>query len=123
MEASGDKTGDKAILENTTFTLECKIRGKPRPTLSWTLNGKTLSSGRNFDASEGMLKVLRASIRYHQGVYRCLATSRYGTIMSRRIQVQVTGKKISVSLSYVPCIGSLVLYSYTMCNVTVSVCF
>ena len=92
---SEDKTGDKAVLEHTMFTLECKVRGEPRPTLSWTLNGKTVSAGRKFDVSEGMVTISRANTRDHQGVYRCVATNNYGTVMSRRIQVQVTGAENS----------------------------
>jgi hypothetical protein len=83
---SKDKTGDNAILEGTAFTLNCKVYAYPRPLLSWTLNGQTVEgeSGRS-------LTVLSASVKHHQGVYRCVATNRWGTVISRRIQVKVTG--------------------------------
>jgi hypothetical protein len=93
---SEDKTGDNAILEGTAFTLDCIVFGYPRPLLSWTLNGQTVEgeSGRGKPVGGGSgrsLTVFPASVKHHQGVYRCVATNRWGTVMSHRIQVKVTG--------------------------------
>ena len=98
-DVSENKTGDNAILEDTDFILDCVAFAYPRPLLSWTLNGQTVEeeSGRSHNVGRGSggsaqrLTVYWASVKHNQGVYRCVATNRWGTVMSHRIQVKVTG--------------------------------
>lgn len=88
---SKDRIGDDAILEGTRFHLRCKALGKPLPTLSWFLNDNLLSTEGNISVADENLTVLRASVEEHQGVYRCVATNKWGSVMSRRVQVNVAG--------------------------------
>jgi hypothetical protein len=87
-------------VEDDLFFLSCDVRGEPRPSVSWTLNGKAISQGNIFIQRERLR--VNSSNAEVQGVYRCVANNTWGTVMSRRIRVNVLGIQLfhsSVSLT------------------------
>lgn len=70
-------------------------------TVRWLLNGSVISSQRprGVELREGSLKIAafnELNDISHEGVYQCLASSPYGTIMSSEARVEEAGKTPSM---------------------------
>lgn len=56
----------------------------------WTVDGREISTGSdpNYSLVEGNLLINNPHVVNHRGVYQCIATNTFGTIVSRRAKVQ-----------------------------------
>ena len=93
VSVSEDMT-DKPVLESTSFSLDCHVRGNPRPKIVWTMNDKDVSIlhfRAKITVTDGRLVVKGATSKDHIGEYKCRATNIWGTVESRRIKVDIKG--------------------------------
>uniref|UniRef100_A0A3P9LQE2 Contactin 4 n=1 Tax=Oryzias latipes TaxID=8090 RepID=A0A3P9LQE2_ORYLA len=77
-------TGDNLVIIN------CKAKGNPPPHYRWKVNGEDLdtNSDSNYRLLEGNLLISNPDFISHGGVYQCIATNVFGTIVSRNARVQ-----------------------------------
>uniref|UniRef100_H2TT09 Contactin-4-like n=1 Tax=Takifugu rubripes TaxID=31033 RepID=H2TT09_TAKRU len=77
-------TDDKQVFIN------CRAKGNPPPHYRWTVNGRaiTAESGPNYSLVEGNLLITNPHVVNHRGVYQCIATNTFGTIVSREAKVE-----------------------------------
>ncbi|XP_049335418.1 contactin-4 [Astyanax mexicanus] len=63
----------------------CEAQGQPPPSYRWKLNGTVLSPkpSSHYSLSGGNLRISRLNKEQDAGVYQCLASSSFGTIVSR----------------------------------------
>ena len=80
-------------MENSLISFVCDVRGDPQPTISWTLNGKNIKRNKRISLKGRHLEVRRASVVNDQGIYGCLATNKWGTVMSHSLHINVTGEE------------------------------
>lgn len=61
----------------------------------WTVDGRaiTAESGPNYSLVEGNLLINNPHVFSHRGVYQCIATNTFGTIVSREAKVQFACKQ------------------------------
>uniref|UniRef100_U3KGG8 Contactin 4 n=1 Tax=Ficedula albicollis TaxID=59894 RepID=U3KGG8_FICAL len=76
--------------EEKKVKLSCEVKGNPRPTIGWKLNGSSIEVGRDYRYSllEGSLLISNPSHSQDAGTYQCVATNPFGTIVSREAQLQ-----------------------------------
>ncbi|XP_056357702.1 contactin-4 isoform X2 [Oenanthe melanoleuca] len=76
--------------EEKKVKLSCEVKGNPRPTIGWRLNGSSIEVGRDYRYSllEGSLLISSPSKSQDAGTYQCVATNPFGTIVSREAQLQ-----------------------------------
>ncbi|XP_044038618.1 contactin-4 isoform X2 [Siniperca chuatsi] len=77
-------TDDKQVFIN------CKAKGNPLPHYRWKVDGREINteSDPNYSLVEGNLLINNAHVINHGGVYQCIATNTFGTIVSREARVQ-----------------------------------
>ncbi|XP_053285471.1 contactin-4 [Pleuronectes platessa] len=78
-------TDDKQVFIN------CKAKGNPPPHYRWKVDGREINTDRsdpNFSLVEGNLLINNPHVINHGGVYQCIATNTFGTIVSREAKVQ-----------------------------------
>ncbi|XP_029946974.1 contactin-4 [Salarias fasciatus] len=77
-------TGDKQVFIN------CKAKGNPSPHYRWKVDGKDINtdSDVNYSLVEGNLLISNPHVINHGGVYQCIATNTFGTVVSREAKVQ-----------------------------------
>ncbi|XP_047437898.1 contactin-4 [Mugil cephalus] len=77
-------TGDKQVFIN------CKAKGNPAPHYRWKVDGKEINtdSDLNYSLVEGNLLITNPHFINHGGVYQCIATNAFGTVVSREAKVQ-----------------------------------
>ncbi|NWX98045.1 CNTN4 protein, partial [Nothoprocta ornata] len=70
--------------------LNCEVKGNPRPTIGWKLNGTGIDIGMDYRYSlvEGNLLINNPSKTQDTGTYQCVATNPFGTIVSREAKLQ-----------------------------------
>ena len=73
-----------------TAVFTCSVQGNPFPTISWSFNGQTLSTGGQYVISTNTLTINNAQIS-NNGFYKCTATNIYGK-NSTNAKLTVTGK-------------------------------
>uniref|UniRef100_A0A0R3RIW1 Muscle M-line assembly protein unc-89 n=1 Tax=Elaeophora elaphi TaxID=1147741 RepID=A0A0R3RIW1_9BILA len=90
---------DKISQEEQTIILETEVSGFPDPTVSFTINGKSIVSGENgieiIDRGNGCyrIEILKASTELHDGEIVCTAINDHGQAESRaRIVVEPSEK-------------------------------
>lgn len=106
MSVSKDIT-DRPVLENTSFTLTCRVRGTPRPRISWVLNTKDVDRSRyaaeniSTSALEVRLVVRGATPKDHKGIYYCVAKNDWGVVRSRDVKVDIKGMTSETSTNLI----------------------
>ncbi|KAM4587784.1 contactin-4 isoform 1-T1 [Odontesthes bonariensis] len=77
-------TGDKLVF------LNCKAKGNPLPHYRWKVDGRDINtdSDLNYSLVEGNLLINNPHFINHGGVYQCIATNTFGTVVSREAKVQ-----------------------------------
>ncbi|XP_041837602.1 contactin-4 [Melanotaenia boesemani] len=77
-------TGDKLVFIN------CKAKGNPPPHYRWKVDGRDINtdSDLNYSLVEGNLLINNPHFINHGGVYQCIATNAFGTVVSREAKVQ-----------------------------------
>nr|XP_020448607.1 contactin-4-like [Monopterus albus]XP_020448608.1 contactin-4-like [Monopterus albus] len=75
--------------DNQVF-INCKAKGNPLPHYRWKMDGREINtaSDQNYSLVEGNLLINNPHVINHSGVYQCIATNTFGTIVSREAQVQ-----------------------------------
>ncbi|NWT00203.1 CNTN4 protein, partial [Mionectes macconnelli] len=76
--------------EEKKVKLSCEVKGNPRPTIGWKLNGTSIDVGMDFRYSlvEGNLLINNPNKTQDAGTYQCVATNPFGTIVSREAKLQ-----------------------------------
>ncbi|NXX29469.1 CNTN4 protein, partial [Nicator chloris] len=76
--------------EERKVKLSCEVKGNPRPTIGWKLNGSSIDVGMDYRYSllEGSLLINNPNKSRDAGTYQCVATNPFGTIVSREAQLQ-----------------------------------
>ncbi|CAG5984343.1 unnamed protein product [Menidia menidia] len=77
-------SGDKLVFIN------CKAKGNPPPHYRWKMDGRDINtdSDLNYSLVEGNLLINNPHFINHGGVYQCIATNPFGTVVSREADVQ-----------------------------------
>uniref|UniRef100_A0A665VV20 Ig-like domain-containing protein n=1 Tax=Echeneis naucrates TaxID=173247 RepID=A0A665VV20_ECHNA len=83
-------TDDKQVFIN------CKAKGNPPPHYRWKVDGRDLNmeSEPNYSLVEGNLLINNPHVINHGGVYQCIATNTFGTVVSREAKVQFACESI-----------------------------
>ncbi|XP_071612453.1 contactin-4 isoform X3 [Heliangelus exortis] len=76
--------------EEKKVKLSCEVKGNPRPTIGWKLNGTSIDTGMDYRYSlvEGNLLINNPNKTQDAGTYQCVATNPFGTIVSRAAKLQ-----------------------------------
>uniref|UniRef100_A0A8C2BCY6 Contactin 4 n=1 Tax=Cyprinus carpio TaxID=7962 RepID=A0A8C2BCY6_CYPCA len=76
--------------EDNKIFINCKAKGSPAPHYKWKFNGKDLDIDMDFNYSlaEGNLLINNPQATKHSGVYQCITTNAFGTILSREAKVE-----------------------------------
>ncbi|XP_030917480.1 contactin-4 isoform X4 [Geospiza fortis] len=76
--------------EEKKVKLSCEVKGNPRPTIGWKLNGSSIDVGMDFHYSllGGALLINNPNQSQDAGTYQCVATNPFGTIVSREAKLQ-----------------------------------
>ncbi|NXR81699.1 CNTN4 protein, partial [Pycnonotus jocosus] len=76
--------------EERKVKLSCEVKGNPRPTIGWKLNGSSIDVGTDYRYSllEGNLLINNPNKSQDAGTYQCVATNPFGTIVSREAKLQ-----------------------------------
>ncbi|NXC86822.1 CNTN4 protein, partial [Cercotrichas coryphoeus] len=76
--------------EEKKVKLSCEVKGNPRPTIGWKLNGSSIDVGMDYRYSllEGSLLINNPNKSQDAGMYQCVATNPFGTIVSREAKLQ-----------------------------------
>lgn len=80
---------DSTVFTGSPIELECKVTGKPLPTVKWTKDGHPLAEDARFDWSEsrpdeGFYRLrIRDATAHDEGTYRCVATNESGQASTR----------------------------------------
>ncbi|NXM51225.1 CNTN4 protein, partial [Gymnorhina tibicen] len=76
--------------EEKKVKLSCEVKGNPRPTIGWKLNGSSIDVGMDYRYSlvEGSLLINNPNKTQDAGMYQCVATNPFGTIVSREARLQ-----------------------------------
>nr|XP_015815441.2 contactin-4 [Nothobranchius furzeri] len=77
-------SGDKLVFIN------CGAKGNPPPHYRWNVDGRDIDtdSDLNYSLVEGNLLISNPHFINHGGVYQCIATNAFGTIVSRKARVR-----------------------------------
>ncbi|NXC13940.1 CNTN4 protein, partial [Corythaeola cristata] len=76
--------------EEKKVKLSCEVKGNPRPTIGWKLNGTSIDISMDYRYSvvEGNLLINNPNKTQDTGTYQCVATNPFGTIVSREAKLQ-----------------------------------
>ncbi|XP_054833609.1 contactin-4 [Eublepharis macularius] len=76
--------------EEKKVKLNCEVKGNPKPTIRWKLNGTVVDIGMDYRYSvvEGSLLINNPNKTQDAGTYQCIATNSFGTIVSREAKLQ-----------------------------------
>ncbi|XP_031461452.1 contactin-4 [Phasianus colchicus] len=76
--------------EEKKVKLNCEVKGNPRPTIGWKLNGTNIDLGMDYRYStvEGNLLINNPNKTQDTGTYQCVATNPFGRIISREAKLQ-----------------------------------
>jgi len=84
--------------EGDTVTLSCKADGNPVPTISWTVNGSPIdvrgNSRISFLENKQQLTIRNVE-RTDSGVYRCVASNKFGNATSDAASLDIQCNDIS----------------------------
>uniref|UniRef100_A0A673LLT1 Contactin-4-like n=1 Tax=Sinocyclocheilus rhinocerous TaxID=307959 RepID=A0A673LLT1_9TELE len=74
--------------EDNKIFINCKAKGSPAPHYKWKFNRKDLDIDMDYSLVEGNLLINNPQATKHGGVYQCIATNAFGTILSREAKVE-----------------------------------
>uniref|UniRef100_A0A4W5NSF9 Contactin 3a, tandem duplicate 1 n=1 Tax=Hucho hucho TaxID=62062 RepID=A0A4W5NSF9_9TELE len=74
--------------EDNKVFINCKAKGNPVPHYKWKVDGRYIDMDLNYNLVEGNLLINNPHATHHGGVYQCIATNVFGTIISREAKVQ-----------------------------------
>uniref|UniRef100_A0A8C8LQT2 Contactin-3 n=1 Tax=Oncorhynchus tshawytscha TaxID=74940 RepID=A0A8C8LQT2_ONCTS len=74
--------------EDNKVFINCKAKGNPAPYYKWKVDGREIDMDLNYNLVEGNLLINNPHATHHGGVYQCIATNTFGTIISREAKVQ-----------------------------------
>uniref|UniRef100_A0A8C0QIN4 Contactin 4 n=1 Tax=Chelonoidis abingdonii TaxID=106734 RepID=A0A8C0QIN4_CHEAB len=76
--------------EEKKVKLSCEVKGNPKPTIRWKLNGTSVDVGMDYRYSivGGSLLINNPNKTQDIGMYQCIATNSFGTIVSREARLQ-----------------------------------
>uniref|UniRef100_A0A8C8H381 Contactin-3 n=1 Tax=Oncorhynchus tshawytscha TaxID=74940 RepID=A0A8C8H381_ONCTS len=74
--------------EDNKVFINCKAKGNPVPHYKWKVDGGYIDMDLNYNLVEGNLLINHPHATHHGGVYQCIATNVFGTIVSREAKVQ-----------------------------------
>ncbi|XP_074986368.1 contactin-4 isoform X4 [Caretta caretta] len=76
--------------EEKKVKLSCDVKGNPKPTIRWKLNGTSVDVGMDYRYSVvgGSLLINNLNKTQDIGMYQCIATNSFGTIVSREAKLQ-----------------------------------
>uniref|UniRef100_A0A674CST0 Contactin-4-like n=1 Tax=Salmo trutta TaxID=8032 RepID=A0A674CST0_SALTR len=74
--------------EDNKVFINCKAKGNPVPHYKWKVDGRYIDMDLNYNLVEGNLLINNPHATHHGGVYQCIATNVFGTIVSREAKVQ-----------------------------------
>ncbi|XP_019392157.1 PREDICTED: contactin-4 isoform X2 [Crocodylus porosus] len=76
--------------EERKVKLNCEVKGNPKPTIRWRLNGTDVDIGMDYRYSivEGSLLINNPNKTQDTGTYQCIATNSFGTTVSREAKLQ-----------------------------------
>nr|XP_044989548.1 contactin-4 isoform X3 [Jaculus jaculus] len=76
--------------EEKKVKLNCEVKGNPKPHIRWKLNGTDVDIGMDFRYSivEDSLLINNPNKTQDAGIYQCIATNSFGTIVSREARLQ-----------------------------------
>uniref|UniRef100_A0A8C7TP85 Contactin 4 n=1 Tax=Oncorhynchus mykiss TaxID=8022 RepID=A0A8C7TP85_ONCMY len=74
--------------EDNKVFINCKAKGNPAPYYKWKVDGREIDMDLNYNLVEGNLLINNPHATHHGGVYQCIATNTFGTILSREAKVQ-----------------------------------
>uniref|UniRef100_A0A8B9PTZ1 Contactin 4 n=1 Tax=Apteryx owenii TaxID=8824 RepID=A0A8B9PTZ1_APTOW len=76
--------------EEKKVKLNCEVKGNPKPTIGWKLNGTGIDIGMDYRYSvvEGNLLINNPNKTQDPGTYQCVATNPFGTIVSKEAKLQ-----------------------------------
>ncbi|XP_075794797.1 contactin-4 isoform X5 [Pelodiscus sinensis] len=76
--------------EENKVKLNCEVKGNPKPTIRWKLNGTNVDVGMDYRYSVvgGSLLINNPNKTQDIGMYQCIATNSFGTIVSREAKLQ-----------------------------------
>ncbi|XP_010770651.1 contactin-3-like [Notothenia coriiceps] len=77
-------------IDDKQVFINCNARGNPTPHYRWKMDGREINteSDPNFSLVEGNLLISDPRVMDHAGVYQCIATNTFGTVVSREAKVQ-----------------------------------
>lgn len=75
--------GDKVrTLTKSRITINCPVRGRPTPTVTWRRNGQVIRDGEDYkllgDANNSLI-ILKNNKTTDSGVFQCTATNQLGS--------------------------------------------
>uniref|UniRef100_A0A673C4D5 Contactin 4 n=1 Tax=Sphaeramia orbicularis TaxID=375764 RepID=A0A673C4D5_9TELE len=70
--------------------INCKAKGNPPPHYRWKVDGREINTelDPNYSFVEGNLLINNPHVINHGGVYQCIATNTFGTVVSREAKVE-----------------------------------
>ncbi|XP_043374422.1 contactin-4 isoform X4 [Dermochelys coriacea] len=76
--------------EEKKVKLSCDVKGNPKPTIRWKLNGTSVdvSMDYRYTVVGGSLLINNPNKTQDIGMYQCIATNSFGTIVSREAKLQ-----------------------------------
>ncbi|KAM9134677.1 contactin-4-like [Pangshura tecta] len=76
--------------EEKKVKLSCEVKGNPKPTIRWKLNGTSVDVGMDYRFSivGGSLLINNPNKTQDIGMYQCIATNSFGTVVSREARLQ-----------------------------------
>uniref|UniRef100_A0A671SGX0 Contactin-4-like n=1 Tax=Sinocyclocheilus anshuiensis TaxID=1608454 RepID=A0A671SGX0_9TELE len=74
--------------EDNKIFINCKAKGSPAPHYKWKFNRTDLDIDMDYSLVEGNLLINNPQATKHGGVYQCIATNAFGTILSREAKVE-----------------------------------
>uniref|UniRef100_A0A672NS98 Contactin-4-like n=1 Tax=Sinocyclocheilus grahami TaxID=75366 RepID=A0A672NS98_SINGR len=90
--------------EDNKIFINCKAKGSPAPHYKWKFNRKDLDIDMDYSLVEGNLLINNPQATKHGGVYQCIATNAFGTILSREAKVEFRFEKLGhgvISIIYI----------------------
>ncbi|TRZ04086.1 hypothetical protein DNTS_016588 [Danionella cerebrum] len=72
-------------------TFSCEAQGHPPPTYRWKMNDSFIypQSSSRYSISGGNLQISRLNKEEDAGIYQCLASNSFGTILSREASLHI----------------------------------